>query len=429
MVGIIWEYLFSLFDVLILTSFVELILYKKEIKLYLQFILILVVAGLIFGLSYYDIFSYFSALLITLVSIGYIFIIYKGSKYGKIIVGILFQLIYGIYSIVTIYAVNLFSPSFINHLYQYGSLQRTGFIVLTRGFAYIFLLFLINKRKAKRESNFLSNPHIFYILLTCIIILFVITNMLVSGIFSNTKDAHILVLGLILLFFSAVLMEKKLFENKLEMNKLEAKAKTLEMQTIFYETSKMQNSELRRIKHDLKNSFLTMEMLLREKKYSEAMDFINNLTHLPALKKKIITGNTALDALLNVNIQLNPDIQFIIDLQITDLNISNNSIAIIVGNALNNAIEAVKKIERIDDKIINVSIVENSKKIVLKFINKFEIEPKIKNGNLVTTKEMDENHGIGYYSICREVENYNGKVTYEIDKKQKKFCLNILLLK
>lgn len=431
MIGILWEYLFSLFDVLILIAFADLSLNKKEIKIYKQVIYLFITAYIIFALSFARVFSYLSEIMILGVAILYLVLFYFGTIYQKIILGFLFQLLYSCYSVVLIYLVSFFFPNFTEYLYQYNSPQRIGFIVLTRGFVYLLLLILGHKRKKEEseELSFIFSSHVFYILFTCAIILLVVINMIVSGDFKANNDAYFLFIGLVCLFLTAIIMEKKFFENKIEIEKLQAKAQALEMQTIYYETKHDQEDEIRRVKHDLKNSLITMQMLLREQKYEEAQSFINDLTQLPAFKKNIVTGNDTLDALFNINMQTNPEIHFVIDIQICELPINKVSLATIVGNALNNAIEATKMVKNSSDRKISVSIIEDSKRIIMKFVNPYEKEPVLKSGGLVSIKEDKENHGLGIISIKKEASKYKGKVHYEIDKKEKMFYLKVLLLK
>lgn len=410
--AIIWELLFSLFDILVLTSFSDLFMKKKRVLI--QAVNIIAVTILIFLFSYFHIFSYFSAILITIATAGYIFFSYNGSLYKKIITCILFQVIYGLYSLITVAIFSIMSSSLTVYLYQYESNIRLGFVILTRGFLYIVLLFL-NRKNEETNTEFIFSMHLVYVMLVCVTVVFAITNMTVSNSFRLDGDTSFILIGLILLFIFSVTMEKKLFDNRIRINQLESSAKALEMQTVFYESQSVQDKEIRRTKHDLKNTLFTLESLIKEQKYEQAQKYISDLTGLPALKKTVLTNNTILDALININIQIG------------ELNIDQTSIAIILGNALNNAVESVNHLSK--DKYISLTIIENSQKIVFRIENNYLIEPCLENGNLQTLKEDKENHGLGILSIKKEVKKYNGKVNIDIDKMNRKFKLDILLLK
>lgn len=426
MTAVLWEYIFSVFDIVILISFIDIFLKKKDISIVKQILACIVTSFLVFISSFASVFSYFSALLITLISIIFINVLYEGNLYKKILLGVLFQFLYTIYSVVMVAGFSMLSNSLASFLYQYDSPIRIGFVVFTRGFIYIVLL-ILNKRKQEENSVFLYSTHLFYIILTCAAIAFVIINMLVNKSFQLTQDTYMLLAGLIILFVFSIYMEKRLFDNKLRIKQLESRAETLALQSVFYETNKQKDMEIRRTKHDLKNNLITLEMLLKDQKYEEAEKYLNNLTNLPALNKTISTGNDALDAILNINIQMNPSIQFQVDIQMSACIIEEPSMAIIVGNALNNAIEAVNKVE--DKKEIEVEIKGDSKKLVMIFQNYYFEEPKMDNGIFLTTKEDKENHGIGIYSIRKEVEKYNGKVTIDINKETRTFVMKLLMLK
>lgn len=426
MTAVLLEYIFSVFDIVILTSFIDIFLKKKDIKIFQQLLLCIIAALLVFVCSFDDVFSYVSAVLITFISFMFINVLYEGNIYKKILLSVLFQFLYSIYSVIMVAGFSMLSSSLASFLYQYDSPIRTGFVIFTRGFVYIILL-VLNKRNQEENPIFLYSNHLFYIILTCASIVFVIINMLVNKSFQLTHDTYLLLAGLIALFAFSIYMEKRLFENKLKIKQLESQAEAMKLQSVFNEANKQNDLEIRRTKHDLKNNLITLEMLLKDKKYKEAETYLNNLTKLPALNKIISTGNDALDALLNINIQMNPDIKFLVDIQLSDCIVEEPSMAIIVGNALSNAIEAVNKVE--NKKEIEIKIKGDDKKIVMVFINYYLEEPKMDNGIFMTTKEDKENHGIGIYSIRKEVEKYNGKVTIDINKEDRTFQMKLLMLK
>lgn len=421
---IIWEFLFSLFDIFILTSFTDLFMRKK--RMIIQVINIIVVTILVFLFSYFHVFSYCSAIFITIATAGYIFFSYHGSIYKKIITCILFQAVYGLYSLITVALFSITSTSLAVYIYQYESNIRLGFIILTRGVLYLILLFS-NRKKDESDVAFIFSMHMVYVMLVCAAVVYTITDMVISKSFSLDVETSIILIGLVVLFVFSIIMEKRLFNNRIRINQLERKANALEMQTVFNESQYVHDSEIRRTKHDLKNNLFILESLIKEQKYEEAEKYIDKLTGLPALKKNIFTNNTVLDALINITIQMNPSIHFIVDIQIESFAIDKTSIAIILGNALNNAVESVNHLSK--DKNISLTIIENNKKVIFRVENNYLLEPQLDNGKFLTLKEDKNNHGLGIFSIKKEVKKYNGKVNIDIDNVNRKFKLDILLLK
>lgn len=100
-------------------------------------------------------------------------------------------------------------------------------------------------------------------------------------------------------------------------------------------------------------------------------------------------------------------------------------INIILGNLLENAIEAAKKTE---EKTVNVNIQFKSEMLRIEIENSYSKE-LLKEGtgklNFATTKRIKEQHGIGLHSVNQIVEKYKGLM--EIDTQEKCFCVKILL--
>jgi len=92
-----------------------------------------------------------------------------------------------------------------------------------------------------------------------------------------------------------------------------------------------------------------------------------------------------------------------------NIHISDIDIAIILGNALDNAIEATQKVQN-DNKKINITICATGDTVLISIFN-----PVINNVNtdhLVSTKKDKRNHGLGIISIKSIAQKYNGNVLF-----------------
>lgn len=88
-------------------------------------------------------------------------------------------------------------------------------------------------------------------------------------------------------------------------------------------------------------------------------------------------------------------------------------ISALFGNALDNAIESVKKIADVEKRLIHVSVIKQKGFLRIKVENCYEGELEFENGIPKTTKSNKKYHGFGMKSIKRIVEKYNGSVTVE----------------
>ena len=133
------------------------------------------------------------------------------------------------------------------------------------------------------------------------------------------------------------------------------------------------------------------------------------------------TGNKCIDALINTKYATAKEkgIEFILKIFIPEeLPINQCDIGIVLGNALDNAIEATEKSKSSAKKI---EIAMGIKKEALILVVKNPLAgslKKDKDGKLLSTKEDSKKHGYGINSIIRVARKYNGDVIIEDEEGQ-----------
>lgn len=141
------------------------------------------------------------------------------------------------------------------------------------------------------------------------------------------------------------------------------------------------------------------------------------------------SGNIVIDALLNyknhimqqLGIEMKTHIEVPYKFQFNDADI-----CVILGNCLDNSIEAVNKIEDTDKKTVKVEIIYRKNSLLLNISNPYSgILRKDKEGNFLTTKADAENHGVGLNSVRKAAKKYNGLV--DITLSNNIFIVQILL--
>ena len=119
--------------------------------------------------------------------------------------------------------------------------------------------------------------------------------------------------------------------------------------------------KLRSYHHDTKKRFLYIEECIKEKKYDLIIPYLNeSLRNLDSSYSKINTGNLVIDSFINNYLVTSEEnnIQFIPDLQVNYslIPISDYDLSIILGNLLDNALNACLKIKPPLDRFIKVCI-------------------------------------------------------------------------
>ncbi len=210
---------------------------------------------------------------------------------------------------------------------------------------------------------------------------------------------------------------------------------TLFVQAGFLEQSYMQ-SELDTITEIMENEQKQFEYLKTD------MDMINLKTHdlkhqldqfegritdeeLASLKEAItlydsnlITGNKVLDTILNKKQMVcekeNIRLTCIADTSCLE-DFTSTHLYSLLNNAIENAIEAVRKLDDPNQRIISIVIEQENGLNTLHFTNFYKEEPKITENGAVTSKADKLHHGLGLKSIQYITEQYEGEMNYYTD--------------
>ena len=114
-----------------------------------------------------------------------------------------------------------------------------------------------------------------------------------------------------------------------------------------------------------------------------------------------------------------------LELKIPDvLPYKSSDLCIVLGNLLDNAMEATEKLE--NEKDIFVSLLYQKEKLLIKIRNPYTGDlKKDRAGNYISEKKDRENHGIGLKSVRKVVEKYEGVM--EIHTEDQIFEVTIIL--
>lgn len=178
--------------------------------------------------------------------------------------------------------------------------------------------------------------------------------------------------------------------------------------------------------HDISNHMVSLKSYLDCHNYDEGNAYLAKLIQKTDLYSDVIdTGNTVIDAILTSkrNLARKNNIEFNVDLQISDnLLIDSSDCSVILGNALDNAIEACERIK--GKKYINMRMVYHDTTLICKITNPAPDDCK-NNNELKTTKTDKQNHGIGTKNIKRTLEKYNN--TYRMEYDNGEFVFSFIL--
>lgn len=184
--------------------------------------------------------------------------------------------------------------------------------------------------------------------------------------------------------------------------------------------------ELKMQNHDNNHHLGMLYMLLSMKKYESARDYLKGIVdELDSIREQVETGNQALDALIyskmasarknNVKLQVKL-INKLLKIPVSDWDLNR-----IVGNLLDNAIEAVSRLE-MNEKIVEIRINGDKEKNRIEVISyglliSAEVKKRIFERGFTSKKEVG--HGIGL-AICKELlDRYQGNIYIDKNEQEK----------
>jgi sensor histidine kinase regulating citrate/malate metabolism len=177
------------------------------------------------------------------------------------------------------------------------------------------------------------------------------------------------------------------------------------------------NNNLREFRHDYKNHMACLQALLEHNEYEDARQYIYEITNQEILEaNSIFTGSKIADIILSDKKDKAKPANIIIDFagEISD-KISASDLCTILANALDNAIEACRKISGSEPKTITVKCAFIHNVQVIQISNPIAKKVDIINNTADTSKEDTSKHGFGLYNIKKTVNKYKGDFEIKSD--------------
>ena len=191
-----------------------------------------------------------------------------------------------------------------------------------------------------------------------------------------------------------------------------------EKQISYYEELLKREEDTRKYRHDMKNHLLCLQGYLGHDEYEDAKMYIEKLQYgIKFLQKKVYySGNRTIDVVINNYLgQLSDDVEKRITVQCEkQIQIEDIDLCVIVGNVIQNAVEALQRIQ-VRDKWIEVSIIQGVENFEVYVANCNE-EQYIEKGER-TSKKDKRNHGFGLQNVEEVVQKYSGSMECNRDEK------------
>lgn len=268
---------------------------------------------------------------------------------------------------------------------------------------YLILGFLVLINNYDYNSMYFSNIN--FILGTVLFLLYMVLGYAVVMIAAISASKNAL-----------LKLEYQVIENQVEFQRENYKTLNEAIQNIYA------------LRHDTRHHISFIKTMIEGENYDKVLEYIQQFNqHEIDTTIPILCENFTADSIIKyyMSIALKKDIEFKTKLTIPEkININNLDLCVVLGNCLENAIDACDRITESQKKYIYIQSQIVGSHIVFKITNSFNGEILITNKGLMSTKEK-RGHGIGLANVQKTVDKYKGSLDYKFSKDE--FNVNIVM--
>jgi len=189
----------------------------------------------------------------------------------------------------------------------------------------------------------------------------------------------------------------------------------LSLQTGHYENMLRNINNERKIRHDFKHHISVINEYLRQGKFEELAKYIREIAGSVPDMEYIYCENTAANAVIGYYLTKASAAGADVDVSVSipeKIGVKDTDLCIILGNCLENAVEACSR-QTGGPKFINLNTRLQGSVLAVKIENSFDGEYRTDNGAILSTKR--EGRGIGLSSVAATANKYGGSVKYEAE--------------
>lgn len=177
------------------------------------------------------------------------------------------------------------------------------------------------------------------------------------------------------------------------------------------------NEKTAKQRHDYKNFVIGLLSEFNSGEYEKIKGRLQGeLEELNDVSNKVSSGNDVVDTIIGYKMSEARNVGVAIDFDyrnISGINISGVDLSILLGNAIDNALEAAARLKDDWGKNVNVFMVVNNDRVIITVTN--NVDENIDVNCLKSTKSDSQSHGFGIINMHSIASKYNGEVVFECE--------------
>lgn len=289
------------------------------------------------------------------------------------------------------------------------------------GVLLLLWLFQVRSRKCYEIKLGWKQYVLFYVVLLCLLFIVAPIQLLTGRFPEETLIAQVAIASSIAaIMLVAVTIWKGILENRELMREKECieQEEYIINQKQYYENLLAQDEKMRRFRHDMNAHIRVLQSYCEGGANDKIEHYLQKIIKESALyDKTLITGNTAIDAVLTPLFDLaeHESIEIVSECHLPEKLDAEKEFQIctVISNLFRNAIEACDKIEDKENRKVHIKTGMYNSQIVIMISNTISENVPVHGNKLSTSKADKKNHGLGSGNVERIVNLYSGMIEYQ----------------
>lgn len=355
----------------------------------------------------------------------------NGKVLGKLFVSVLVMAIIVIVNLLVMISISFASVIPVENVFANQGIHRVIAVISSK-----FLLFFVTRAllriKSKNEEYIKPSEWVVTIVIPFISILIIIALLDVSLLVGQNDQIQFYLLLILVAVAATNIITYYLYIRTIRNNKLKIQYELLQQERTYQQEHiddvRKLYEEIRQIRHDLKNNITCTAELVKAQKYDKALEYLNqSISRINHTRQFVHTSNDIVNSIINSKFTMaeSNSIQVTCSVSDTIEHMDEIDVCILLGNLLDNAIEACGHVE--GEKEIDFSMGRQKGYFCILIKNTIDSSVLKKNPKLKTSKTDSKNHGIGIMSVRNIVQKYNGMIDF-YEEGNRFFCSVMLQL-
>lgn len=333
-----------------------------------------------------------------------------------------------ILTVLSIYSVNVVVESLVFSIITTNTgsdyiLESVNECITSMGI--LLFVVILEKTKAIKNKEFqidfsLWSGLISVPVISIIIIVMLLKSSSLSADYIEIEIMGILIINLVIFYLYGAIQDyyKQKIEKEEFYYRMEVYSNQLDIMKNSYQ-------KIRELRHDMRHHLGELKYLANNGEKLQMVQYIEDMEkHMLSAEEYVSSGNKEIDGTLNYLLQMAKKKLKKVDVSVSipeGLEIHNYFFNVILGNLVENAIEAAIKTEQ---KYLKVHIKLKQSVLYITVENSFDGEIKLREQKIMTSKKDIKEHGIGLESVKRMVDEMNGMLDLKWEKNI--FCVNVM---